>query len=177
MNSYLIILIIFTFIAVIALIFFSGYTKLKKYKEKMDKAENLIDTNLEKKLELIITLNSSIKKVTGKKDYLKEYIAIKDMIITNIEKDLKLDEAVKLINDLIIDFNELNSNNDFLNIYKTLKSTDEILISAKNVFNQNAILSNQLIKNFPNNLVAKITKFKIRSFYNLNNKTDDGEAF
>ena len=99
------------------------------------------------------------------------------MIITNIEKDLKLDEAVKLINDLIIDFNELNSNNDFLNIYKTLKSTDEILISAKNVFNQNAILSNQLIKNFPNNLVAKITKFKIRSFYNLNNKTDDGEAF
>ena len=44
------------------------------------------------------------------------------------------------------------------------------------MFNQNAILSNQLIKNFPNNIIAKIAKFKIRSFY-TNNKTDGEETF
>ena len=140
MNIYLILLIVFTIIAIIALIFFSGYNKLKKYKEKMDKAENLIDTNLIKKLELIITINGEVKKVTGKKDYLKDYISIKDLIITNIEKDLKLDEAVKLINDLMIDFTELNTDNEFIKLIRNLRENDEVLISAKNMFNQNAVL-------------------------------------
>ncbi|MBE6156696.1 MAG: LemA family protein [Firmicutes bacterium] len=176
MNIYLVLLIIFAIIAIVALIYFSGFNKLKKYKEKMDKAESLIDTNLNKKLDLIININSEVKKVTGKKDYLKEYISIRDLIIQNIEKDLKLEEAEKLINDLMTDFIELNNDVEFNNLIKNLRDIDEILVSAKNMFNQNAVLSNQLIKTFPNNIVAKISKFRIRSFYS-NNKTDDGETF
>lgn len=176
MSKYLILLIIVTLILIAVLIYFIGVSKLKKYKEKMDKAENIIDANLNKKLELIITLNGSIKKVTGKKDYLKDYISIRDLIITNNEKDMKLEEAVKLINDLTTDFSELSTDKDFIKNNKDLREIDEILVSAKNLFNQNALYSNKLIKNFPYNIIAKISKFRIRSFYN-NNKTDDGEAF
>jgi len=176
MNIYIILLIIFAFVAIMALLYFNGYTKLKKYKEKMDKAEQIIDTNLEKKLELIISINSEVKKVTGKKDYLKDYIAIKDLIITNIEKDLKLDEAIKLINELILDFSDLYNNKNFTQKLNELRQIDEVLISAKNMFNQNAIYSNQMIKLFPNNIIAKLSNFKIRSFY-TNNKTDDHETF
>jgi len=172
MNIYLIIAIIFMIVAIITLVFFSSYTKLKKYKEKMDKIETIIDENLNKKLDLIISINGDVKKVTGKKDYLKDYVSIRDLIITNIEKDLKLDEALKLINDLMQDFEELNSDENFIKNISELRKIDEILVSAKNMFNQNAIQSNQIIKNFPNNLVAKIIKLKIRSFYN-NNKIED----
>ena len=73
------------------------------------------------------------------------------------------------------DFTELNTDVEFKKLIKKLRETDELLISAKNLFNQNAVNSNQLIKTFPNNIVAKIAKFKIRSFYN--NKTDDNESF
>lgn len=176
MNIYLILLIIFMLIAIAALLYFSGYTKLKKYKEKMDKAESIIDSNLNKKLDLVININAEVKKVTGKKDYLKDYISIRDLIIQNIEKDLKLEEAEKLINDLMNDFTELNTDKEFNKLIKQLRETDEVLTSAKNMFNQNAVLSNQLIKAFPNNIVAKIAKFRIRSFYS-NNKTDDNETF
>lgn len=176
MNIYIILAVIIALLAILALIFFSSYTKLKKYKEKMDKAEQVIDTNLNKKLDLIISLNSSIKKVTGKKDYLKDYIQTNNLIITNIEKDLKLEDAVKLINDLIFDFNELNNDKGFLKEMKTLREIDEVLTSAKNMFNQNAVLSNSLIKAFPNNIIAKLANYKIRSFYS-NNKTDDQETF
>lgn len=175
MNIYLIIAIVFLIIAVMCLIYFSGYNKLKKYKEKMNLAEGIIETNLNKKLELIITINSEVKKVTGKKDYLKEYISIGNLIITNIEKDMKLDEAVKLINDLLMDYNELSKDKEFNKLIKNLREIDEVLISAKNMFNQNAVLSNQSIKSFPNNIVAKISNFKIRSFYN--NKTEESETF
>jgi len=176
MNIYLILLILFMLIAILALLYFSGYNKLKKYKERMDKAENLIDINLNKKLDLIININGEVKKVTGKKDYLKDYISIRDLIIQNIEKDLKLEEAEKLINDLMNDFTELNNDKNFKKFIKELRELDEILTSAKNMFNQNAVLSNQIIKTFPNNLIAKTAKFRIRSFYN-NNKTDDIETF
>lgn len=176
MNIYLIIIVLFAILSIIALLYFSGYTKLKKYKEKMDKAENLIDANLSKKLELIININGEVKKVTGKKDYLKDYVSIEDLIISNIEKDLKLEEAVKLINDLMLDFNELNNKEEFKILIKNLREIDELLISAKNMFNQNAILSNQLIKAFPNNIIAKVSNFRIRSYYS-NNKTDDVETF
>ena len=100
MNSYfyIIIVLLLAVFALGLLIYVSGTTKLKKFKEKMDTAESIIDENLNKKLELIITINASIKKVTGKKDYLKDYISIKDLIITNIEKDMKLEEAMKLMN-------------------------------------------------------------------------------
>ena len=143
----------------------------------MDKAESIIDEKLQEKLELILTLNSSIKKVTGKKDYLKDYIAIKDMIITNNEKDMKLEEAVNLINGLITDFDKLSKDAEFNKHIKTLREIDEVLISAKNVFNQNAVISNKLIKNIPYSIVAKIAKYRIRGFYNNSKKTDDGEVF
>lgn len=174
MNGYLLLVIILAIVAILSLFFASSITTLKTHKEKMTKAESIIEENLDKKLNIILALNTSIKKVTGKKDYLKDYIT-NDMINSSFEKDMKLDEAVKLINDLTNDFSELNKDNEFNKNIKSLREVDEVLIAAKNLFNKNAVLSNGLIKNFPYNIVAKIAKFKIRSYYN--NKTDDGDNF
>ncbi len=175
-SIYLLIAIVFAVVAIIVLVYFIGVTKLKEYKERMDKAESIIEENLNKKLELIINLNSAIKKVTGKKDYLKDYVSMKDLIITNIEMDLKLEEAVKLINDLTNDYNDLNKDSEFIKQIEHLKEIDEVLVSAKNIFNQNAMLSNKYMKNFPYNIVAKIAKYRIRSFY-TSNKIEESESF
>ena len=175
MNIYVLITIVIAIIAILALLYFSSYFKLKEYKEKMDKAENIIDINLNKKLDIIIAINSEVKKVTNKKDYLKDYTSIRDLIITNIEKDWKLDEAVKLINNLVLDYDELTKDKKFKDLLEELKNTDEVLTSAKNMFNNNAVLSNQTIKLFPNNIIAKISNFKIRSFYS--NKKDENDTF
>ncbi len=173
MNIYIIIAIVFVILSIIVLVFTIGYTNLKKNKEKMDKAEEIIDLNLNKKIDIIMAINNSIKKVTGKKDYLKEYMVVKDAIITNIEKDLKLEEAVRLINELSKDFTAINSDKEFIKNYQALREVDEILVAAKNLFNKNALESNQLLKSFPYSLISKITNFKIRSYYSTINKTDD----
>ena len=176
MKFYIILAIIIMILAILVFTYFVCVTKLKKYQEKMNKAEEIIDENLNKKLDLVITLNGTIKKVTGKKDYLKDYISIRDLIITNIEKDMKLNDAIKLINELTSDYSDLNSDKEFMKTFKTIKELDEVLVSAKNLFNQNAVHSNQLIKSFPYNIVAKIAKYRIRGFYTTN-KTDDGDNF
>ena len=127
---------------------------------------------LDKKISIFIDINKEVKKVTAKKDYLKEYIDVDQIEITKIEKDIKLNEAEKLINDLVLDFDKLNKDVNFKKLIKSLRETNERLMSAKNMFNDNAHELNNLIKVFPNNIVAKIAKIKIRSYYN-NNKTDD----
>ncbi len=176
MNFYVILAILIMILAILVFTYFACATKLKKYQEKMDKAEEIIDENLNKKLDLVITLNSTIKNVTGKKDYLKDYISIRDLIITNIEIDMKLNDAIKLINELANDYSDLNNDKEFMKTLKAINELDEVLVAAKNLFNQNAIKSNQLIKTLPYNIVAKIAKYRIRSFYIIN-KTDDGVNF
>ena len=151
-----------------------GTSKLSIYKEKMDNAESIIETNLDKKLDIIININNIVKNDTDKKDYLKEYISIKDLIIHDIEKDFKLEEATKLIDDLERDFNKLATDKEYIKKRHELREIDEILVSAKNLFNQNAIESNKIIKSFPYSIVAKVAGFHIKTLYS--NKTED-ESF
>lgn len=176
MDFYIALAVIVMIIAILVFTYFACITNLNKYQEKIDKAEVIIEENLNKKLDLVNNLNNTIKKVTGKKDYLKDYTSIKNLNITNIEKDMKLNEGIKLIDELTSDYRDLNKDKEFMKTFNSLREIDEALVSAKNLFNKNAIKSNQLIKKFPYNIVSKIAKYRIRSFYTTN-KTDDGDNF
>lgn len=175
MNIYFIIGLIVLIIGSLLLFYFISYNKLKEFKDRMDKSESIIEDALNKKLDILIILNNEIKKVTDKKDYLKEYIDIKDMIITNNEKDLKVNEAFELIYKLTNDYEELSNEKNYTKEIDKVREIDETLTGAKNMFNKNALLSNKIIKQFPNNLIAKIAGFKIRSFYSI--KKSDDENF
>ena len=176
MNIYIFILVVVAIIAILTLITFISLNKLKKYKEKMDIAEKNIDSCLEKKLELIININSDIKKIITDKDYLKDYVGIKDLMMTNTQKDIKLNEAYNLINKVIIDYDKLSKNEKFNKKIMELRRNDEKLVSSKILFNKAALESNNIIKTFPNNIIAKLFNYKIRSYYN-NNKTEDMDNF
>lgn len=166
-----IIVILILIISVLLLIYFIGINRLKNYKEKMIKAENIINENLIKKQDIIININTNIKKLNDKKDYLKDYLN-KDEEISNIEKDFKLDEANNLINNLAYDFKKLAKDSDFNKKLQSLREINESLVAAKNIYNDNAILNNKLIKQFPYNIIAKITNYQVITLYN-NNKTDE----
>lgn len=175
MNIYIVILVVVAIIAILSLITFISLNKLKGYKEKMDIAEKNIDSCLDKKLELIISINGDIKKIITEKDYLKDYVGIKDLIMTNIEKDIKLNEAYSLINKLIVDNDKLSKNDKVNKKMAELRKNDEKLVSSKNLFNKAALVSNNTIKTFPNNIVSKLFNYKIRSYYN--NKAEDVDNF
>ncbi len=123
-----IILLIIAIISIVVLITFISLNKLKKYNERILIAEKNIDSNLEVKLNSIITINNELKKGNDEKDYLKEYIQIKDSLITNIEKDIKLDEAEKLINKLLIDNTKLSSSTKIKKQLVELRKTNEKIV-------------------------------------------------
>ena len=166
-----IILLIIIIIGVLALIYVMTYNNLVNYKIKIEKAEGIIDENLRHKYDLIAKMNIAIKKVVNKKDYLKEYIELKDKRISNYELDRKLTEAMNIILEVKNDYSELDTK-EFNNDLKEINAINETLTSCKTYYNKNTTELNQIIRKFPSNIVAKIHRYKIKPFFDGKNMQD-----
>lgn len=171
MNTVSIILLIIIIISIIALVYVITYNNLVNYKIKIEKAEGIIDENLRQKYDLIAKLNIAIKKVVTKKDYLKEYIDLKDKRISNYELDRKLTEAMNIILEVKNDHSELDTK-EFNKDLKEIERINETLISCKTYYNKNTTELNQIIRKFPSNIVAKIHRYKIKPFFDGKNMQD-----
>ena len=172
MDYIKIILLIIVVFGVLTILYISIYNNIVNYKLRIDKAEGIIDEALRNKYDLIAKLNITIKKVVTKKDYLKDYIELKDKKISNYEMDRKLTEACNIIYDVKDDYDEVNTK-EFNKTLKEMDSINETLASAKNYYNKNTSLLNEIIKKFPSNIVAKIHGYKIKPFFDGKNMQDN----
>lgn len=168
MSKMIFFMILFTILIILIFAFVISATKLKDANDKLTKSEKAIEDSLEKKNDLVNKINNQIKKEINKSEFLKDYVNLDSQSLTNIEKDIKLEEAYKLIKNLKGDYEELN-NKEFNKLYSELKSNEILLIASKKLYNKYAESSNQIIRKFPNNIVAKFYKYRIRAFFNLKN--------
>ena len=146
-------------------------TKIITVIAKIEKAEGIIDESLRQKYDIISKLNIAIKKVVTKKDYLKEYIDLKDKRISNYELDRKLTEAYNIILEVKNDHEELNTK-EFNKDLKEIDKLNETLTSCKSYYNSNTSELNKIIRKVPTNLVAKIHGYKIKPFFDGKNMQD-----
>lgn len=147
------------------------YNELQHYKTRIELSELSVDENLRKKFDTICDINIDIKKLDESKNYLKEYIELKDLKLTNFDTDRKLSEAMILIKELYDDHKDLKTA-DFKKKLNSIKETDELLCASKNFYNKNTSLLNDLIRKFPNNFVASRHGFKIKPFFDNKNMQD-----
>lgn len=171
MNLITIILAVIIIVGIIMIIYATIYNNLIGYKLRIEKAEGIIDESLRQKYDLIAKLNIAIKKVVTKKDYLKEYIDLKNRRISNYELDRKLTEAYNIILEVKNDYSELD-NKEFNKDIKEIEKINETLTSCKNYYNKNTTELNQVIRKIPTNIVAKIHGYKIKPFFDGKNMQD-----
>ncbi len=167
-----IILILIAIIGGLAIVYAIIYNNLVTIKIKIDKAEGIIDESLRQKYDLICKMNTAIKKATDKKDYLKDYIDLKDKRISNYEMDRKLTEAYNIILEVKSDHSALDTK-DFNKEIKEMEAINETLASSKIYYNKNTSDINAIIKKFPSNIVAKIHGYKIKPFFDGKNMQDE----
>lgn len=161
-------LIIITLILILALIYFICYKVLDESKKRLEYNENNIKNALNKKCELINSINNDTKKKLDKK-YLKDYINLENKSLSLIELDMKLDDAKNIIKNIKNDMPEVKTKN-FNSLYNEMMRNDEILTTSKTLYNKYAGILNNSIRKFPNNIVSKTMKLKIKAFYNIDNK-------
>lgn len=171
MTWYNIFLILLIIAGVLGLIYAISYNKLNYYKTRIERSENIIDEALRNKYDKLCELNIEIKKEITKKDYLKEYIELKDTRISNYDMDRKLVEAMNLVHELINDNEKLN-NKEINKILKEMDEIDENLTSGKNFYNKNTTELNGVIRKFPSSFVAKVHNYKIKPYFDGKNMQD-----
>ena len=166
------ILILIVIFGVLAIIYAIIYNNLVTIKLKIDKAEGIIDEALRQKYDLICKMNNAVKKVASKKDFLKEYIELKDKRISNYELDRKLTEAYNIILEVKGDHSALDTK-EFNKEIKEMDQINETLASSKIYYNKNTSEINSIIKKFPSNIIAKIHGYKIKPFFDGKNMQDE----
>ena len=174
MNSLLVFLLLLIIVGILGIIYILNYNQMQYLKTKIERSESVIDDSLRDKYDYINKLNVLIKKtLKDKKDYLKEYVNLKNHKISNFDLDRKLIEAMNIIYELENDYKELSNNNDFKDILKNIKATDEKLSAAKNYYNKYTSISNSYIRKFPSIIIAKIHSYKIKPFFDGKDMQDD----
>jgi len=174
MNALSVFLILLIIGGILGIIYVNNYNKMQYLKTKIEQSENIIDESLRNKYDMIVKINSLIKKVIkDKKDYLKEYVNLKNHKISNFDLDRKLVEAMNVIYELQNDYSKLDDNDVLKELLHEIKTTDERLSAVKNYYNKNTSLCNELVRKFPSMVVAKIHRFKIKPFFDGKDLQDD----
>ncbi len=170
----IVVLILIILLGLFIMNYIFKYNLLQSLNIKINEAENIIDNELRNKYDLIIRSSSIINKLIKKEiTYFKDLSNLKSDTISNFEFDRKITEGENIIYKVKNDYKSLNENEEFQEIYNSIKNSDEILEASKSFYNKYTTELNLLIKKFPTNIIAKIYKIKLRNYFDGKNMFDD----
>ncbi len=161
-------------VCMLLILFVSKNRKILSLINKMTEAESVIKENLKNKLELNIrAINIIERELKIESKMFGEVKKIKADKINDILFDNILSDATKEINEFKEDYKELSKTKSFDGIIKDIYDIDIYLTGARRFFNKNATTYNNLIKVFPNNIIAKLKRYNIKNFYSESLDYDD----
>ena len=173
METFTILLLIIIILGILAILYINIYNHIQFSKTKIEKVEGNIDEDLRTKYDLIVKADNIIKNnLKAKKDYLKDFINLKEEKISNFDLERKLKEAETIIDTLYEDNKELNENETMIEIQEEFKNINEKLVAGISYYNKHVTETNNYIRKFPNNIVAKIHHVKAKTFFDGKDMTD-----
>ena len=171
LYSFLFIIII---VGALAILYVYQYNKLQHSKTKIDQAESLIDESLRSRYDLLVKADTIIQnELESNKTYFKGLDKIKEENISNYDLDRKLTEYIGIMEQLKLDYSVLADSKSFKEVLSENKKINEKLQAAKSYYNKYTSELNDLIRQFPSNVVAKMHGIQIKPFFDGKNMQDD----
>lgn len=161
-----IITIVVIVIALLLMIFVIYYNKYQFAIIRINEAENKISKSLKEKTVLFERVIPIIKEKFKKENRLIDImIKIKDNELNNFELNKELQNASKILNELL-------DNNVYLYEEENIKVIlDELFMNKQDIeagekfYNDNVVIYNKLICSFPSNIVGSFMRLKRKEFY------------
>ena len=167
-------LIILILVCLLAIVYIFYYNRLQDFKIKTDEAEAIVDECLRKKYDSIIDIKTMINKIVkNNKINFKDFEEIKNQEISNFDLDRKLNEFMNLIETIFNDYKSVKQNKDLNEKLDEINRIDEKITSAKAYYNKYISESNELVRKFPSNIVAKFHNIKVKNFFDNKDMNDD----
>ena len=134
----------------------------------------MIDEALRLKYDILLKLESIIKNnIKETKINFKDLNDLKKESISNFQLERKLVDTVLLINKIQDDFPELEEQKDYRQLLNDIRVMDERINASKKFYNKYTSKSNELVRKFPSNIIAKFHNITIRNFFDNKDMNDD----
>lgn len=158
-------LIIIIILGLLLIWYITIYNSYQNYIIRINEAEAFIDTTLRKRFDLLNKAIEIIKANSKEKDVLAMIEELKTMKLSNFELDRKLYEAINEFDRYKETIEELKTNEAFIKIEIGLFESESEIVAARKYYNDIITDYNKLIRTFPSNLVAKISSYKVKPYF------------
>lgn len=170
-NSKILILII-SILIILAIPVVTSYNSIVSLEQQANTAESNIDTQLQRRSDLIPNLVNTVKGYTSQeKDIFTDIANARSKLAgaTNVSEqanaDSELSNALSRLLVVVERYPDLKSNENFKDLSIQLEGTENRIAIARQDYNTAITEYNTKIKRFPSNIVASIFGFKEKPLY------------
>ncbi len=167
------VLMIFILICIAFMWYIITYNKYQAYVIRVNEAEANIDTTLRKRFDLLSKSVGIIKAALQKEDVMEELETLRSKKLSNFDLDRSLYDSINEFHTLLETNKELKSNEEIMKILVGLNETEVEISALRKYYNDIITDYNKLVRSFPSNIIGKISKFKIRTYFDGKNMEDD----
>lgn len=172
MDGLIIVATIVGIISILLLWVVITYNSYQNYIIRINEVETKIDSILRKKFDLVAKGIEVIETYAGSK-VLEEITNLKNAKISNFDLDRKLTEAIIKFESFKDKYEDLETNEVFIKTEMQINEANIDLEACKNYYNDIVTNYNKRVKQFPSDVIAKISKFKARPYFDGKNMFDD----
>jgi len=150
----------------------STYNSLVQLKNKVKNAFAQIDTQLQRRFDLIPNLVETVKGYAGhEKDVLENITASRSGYMNassneqKLEMNNQLSSTLKSLFAVAENYPELKANTNFLKLQEDLSETEDKVGYARQFYNDAVTIYNNKLQMFPSNVIAGIFGFKEEALF------------
>lgn len=157
---------------VIAMPIIGGYNKMISLQQKVKVTEGNIDTQLQRRADLIPNLVATVKGYASQeKDIFlgvaqaRAKLAGATNVTDKAQADSQLTGALSKLLVIVEKYPDLKSSANFKDLTVALEGTENRIGTARLDYNTSVLDYNSTIQHFPNNIIAGIFRFDQKPFY------------
>ena len=173
MNILIYTLSIIIILCFILIWYINIYNRYQNYIIRINEAEANIDSTLRKRFDLLNKAIGIIKSNTKEEKVLTMITNLRSKKLTNFDLDRKIYEAINEFLKYKEDYPDLKLNEDYMKIDLGLSETEAEIVASRKYYNDIITDYNRLVRSFPSNIVGKLSKCKIRNYFDGKDMNDD----
>ncbi|GIM28765.1 hypothetical protein CPJCM30710_14310 [Clostridium polyendosporum] len=166
------ILIILAVLAVLILPVISSYNGLVSLDQKVKSAESNIDTQLQRRSDLIPNLVETVKGYAAQEKQIfadianaRSKLAGAQNITDRANADSQLSSALSRLLVVVENYPDLKSNQNFRDLSVALEGTENRIAIARQDYNKSVDSYNTRVRRFPGSIIAGIFRFEEKPYY------------
>lgn len=163
-------IIVLIVIIILVIYFLIIYNLIIQKANLVKHSKSIIDVYLTQRFNLIPNLVECVKEYERyEKTIFEKIINLRTKFMKDKELSTGgvLDEEINKTIIILENYPELKASEQFLNLQKNLEKMENQIQAARRIYNNNVEDYNNLIKIFPNNILAKIFNFRSKDFFRM----------